>query len=442
MKRNCLLTAAALLSAGLLVLGGCSKKAGAAASATPGSASAKAPTHIIFYCWDDVSLKPMVDAFNKAQSDIVVDANYLPSTDYETKITTLLTGHTEMDCYMEKRQADMFPHEANGFLMPLDDLIAKTGVNHEAVDNYKDSVTINGKVYGFPWRGAAYYTYFNRAIFKKFNQPTPDTYVKAGTWTWDKFAEVAKKVSSGDGKIYGSSIYFWGNSQLLMEAQHKRQEIEQDGTVDYDDAALRQLTIRRDLERAKAMYPLIDMKVNKVHYSKQFYDGQIAMLLIGEWFPGQVLDGSKKGLLKGFTLNDFGVTRLPCDDTKNYVTMGTPTWNSITSYAKHPEAAMKFIAWMGGPEGAKMAAQAGVLPAVTNADVDKILATSIPDPTSLQYFVEKKYSYPLGTTKYGSRLQALYETQLVDPYLLGKTTDAQFMSQLKAGIEQIIKTTN
>ena len=113
---------------------------------------------------------------------------------------------------MQKRQADMFAHNDNGFIEPLDDLLKKTGANRAAVDAYKDAITVEGKTIAFPWRGASYYTYYNKKIFEKAGIPTPDTFVKAGTWTWDKYYEIAKKLSSGDGSVFGSSVYFWGSN--------------------------------------------------------------------------------------------------------------------------------------------------------------------------------------------------------------------------------------
>jgi multiple sugar transport system substrate-binding protein len=411
-----------------------------ALSAAASLAFAAGPTTIVYYLWDDPSLKPLVDAFNASQKDIAVDARYIPATDYETKITTLLTAKAEMDCYMQKRQPDMFAHYDNGFIEPLDALIAKTGVNRAAVDAYKSAVTIDGKVVAFPWRGAAYYTYYNKALFKKAGVPTPDTYVKAGTWTWAKFVEVAKKMSSGDGKVYGSSIYFWGSNQLLMETQKMKPIIDAKGKIDYDGDILRAFSIRKQLEDAKAMWPLIDMKVTKTHYSKQFYDGRVAMLLIGEWYPGYMKSGRDQNLLQGYTWNDWAITRLPCD-SPSYVTMGTPTFNHVTSYAKNKEAALRFIAWMGGPEGAKIAAQSGVLPAMVDDGVKKVLSEAIPDAQSVAYFTEPKQTYPMLMTKYGSRIEAQINTQ-VEEYLLGKLTDATFDAAFKAGLKEIIDTTN
>ena len=412
----------------------------AAGSNDAAPAKASGPVTIIYYLWDDPSLKPLVDAFNASQKDIIVDARYIPSPDYETKITTLLTAKAEMDAYMQKRQGDMFAHYDNGFIEPLDSLLSKTGVNRAAVDSYKDAVTIDGKVVAFPWRGAAYYTYYNKKLFEKAGQPTPDTYVKNGTWTWNKFAEVAKKLSSGDGKVYGSTVYFWGSNQMMMEAQHGKPIIDAKGTIDYDGAVQRFFSMRKNLEEAKAMWPLIDMKVTKTHYSKQFYDGKAAMLLIGEWFPGFMISGRDKNLLQGYTWNDWALTRLPCDE-KSYTTLGSPTFNHVTSYAKNKEAAFKFIAWMGGSDGAKIAAEAGVLPAMVDPGVKAVLAKSLPDAQSLEYFTEAKKSYPLLMTKYGSRIELLGNT-LIEEYLLGKLPDADFDAKFRAGLKEIVATTN
>jgi multiple sugar transport system substrate-binding protein len=404
------------------------------------SPAAGGRTTIIYYTWDDTSIKPVVDAFNASQNEIFVQAEYLPSPDYETKITTLLTGRTPMDAYMQKRQVDMFPHYQNGFIEPLDSLLASTGVNRTAVDAYKNSVSIDGKVIGFPWRGAAYYTYYNKKIFADRGVPTPDTYVKAGTWTWEKFAEVARQVSSGNGNVYGASVYHWGSSQLIMQTQNQKSIISGDGKLDYDNTIQRWLSIRKAMEDNKSMWPLIDMKVTSTHYSKQFYDGMAAMLLIGEWFPGQIQSGRDQGVLVGWGWNDWGITRLPCD-VNPYVTMGAPTFSHVTSYSKNKEAAFKFIAWMGGPEGAKVAARAGVLPAMVDAGVKQVLAEAIPDPQSLDYFVEDKVTFPMAYNKYGSRIEGLINT-IQEEYLIGSLPNNQFNERLRAGLEEIIRTTD
>ncbi|MCL2139102.1 MAG: extracellular solute-binding protein [Treponema sp.] len=218
------------------------------------------PVSIIYYTWDDPSIKPMIDAFNASQNAIFVDAQYLASPDYEVKLSTMLIGRTPMDAFMQKRQVDMFSHYQNGFIEPLDELLDTVDVNREAVDAYRDALSVDGKIIGFPWRGAAYYTYYNKKIFEEKGIPTPDVYVREGTWTWDKFAEVARQVSSGDGSVYGASLYYWGSSQLIMQTQSRKSIITADGNIDFDGSILRWLSMRKSMEADKSMWPLIDMK--------------------------------------------------------------------------------------------------------------------------------------------------------------------------------------
>jgi multiple sugar transport system substrate-binding protein len=199
--------------------------------------------------------------------------------------------------------------------------------------------------------------------------------------------------------------------------------------------------MRRAMEANRSMWPLIDMKVSAVHYSKQFYDGQVAMVLMGEWFPGQILSGHREGVLRGWEWEtDWGLTRLP-SDSDPYVTMGAPTFSHVTSYSRNKEAALKFIAWMGGPEGAEVAARAGVLPAMVNDSVKAVLAESIPCPVSLEFFVEDKIVFPMAYNRFGSRIENLINN-IQEEYLLGRIPDNQFENRLRSGLEEIVRTTN
>ncbi|MCL2139101.1 MAG: hypothetical protein FWH41_06175 [Treponema sp.] len=161
---------------------------------------------------------------------------------------------------------------------------------------------------------------------------------------------------------------------------------------------------------------------------------------MGEWFPGQIKSGYEQGMLRGWDWNDWALTRIP-SDSDPYITMGAPTFSHVVSYSKNKEAAFKFIAWMGGPEGAKVAAQAGVLPAMIDDGVKEVLASSVPDPQSLEFFVEEKIVFPMSYNKYGSRIENLINT-VQEEYLIGRLDDDNFNSRLISGLEEIIRTTD
>ncbi|MDY0289556.1 MAG: extracellular solute-binding protein [Sphaerochaeta sp.] len=411
----------------------------AGAAETKVAAVKEGPTTITYYTWDDASHRALIDAFNASQSEVFVDGKILASADYETKLTTLLSGRANIDCFMEKRQGDMFAQYANGYIEPLNSYFTKTGASTAAVDAYRSSVTIGDDIVCIPWRGGSYYTYFNKNVFKKAGIPTPDYYVARGEWDWEKFTEVSKAITAADPSLIGASIYFWGSQGFWMAGQAQDKVLTSDGKIDNISNVTRQLAMRKDLEDAGAMWSLIDMKVTKTHYSKQFYDGNVGMLIIGEWFPGQMTTGERDGLLRGFTKADYGITRMPCDN-EVYSTVGLPTSNHITSYSKKKDASFAFIEWMGGPEGAKVAASFGVLPAISTDEVRTIIGKNLPDESSLNYFLEDRKNYTANFSKYSSRVEAMFD-QMQEEFILGKINEAQFEKKFTEGLKEIVDTT-
>ena len=297
------------------------------------SSSSDGPVTIKYYTWEDSAHKPLIDAFNATHDDIQVDAEILPSANYEARLNTLLAGRVEMDAFMEKRQTDMFVQYNNGYIEPLNDYIVEGSPADVAVKAYESQMVYNGDILGIPWRGGAYYVYYNKKVFDACGVPYPSEYIENGEWTWDKFVEVSKALTNPELGTVGSCIYIWANGTMFIEAQNHKPIIDADGNIDFDDGFLRMLQIKKELEGAGAMVPLTDMKVTGTHYSNLFYNGNLGMLIIGEWFPGQMTTGERDGLLNGFTASDYGICRLPCDQAE-YTTLGASTNNHVTSYSK------------------------------------------------------------------------------------------------------------
>lgn len=407
---------------------------------TESAAASSGPTTISFVMWQDPTYSNVVQAYNDAQSKVKVDPQIVTSADYETKLTTMLAGGVYMDAFMEKRQTDMFAQYENGYIEPLDSYIKKYNFDTSGLESYKAAVVVDGKTLAIPFRGARYYIYYNKKMFEAAGIDTPDKYVQRGEWTWKKFMEVAEKLSSGDGKKYGAFFYTWGQVNMFPAIQDNVSFITRDGKIDINDTVLQSFKMRKELEQKKAIIPYVDIVATKLHYSQAFYNGNVAMLPIGEWFPGFMLDGKKKDLLKGYTWNDWGVTRLPCDQP-DYASVGAPTFNNIYSGSKNKDAAFDFIAWLGGPKGSEVIAKNGFLPAMVTPAVQAALKDVLPDAESLKYFTEKVPVIPPYYTRYGSRVeQAILNT--MQQYLLNDMSDAQVMQELRNRLQDIINTTN
>lgn len=399
---------------------------------------AKAPEEIVVYLWDDPTYVAIVDAFNQSQSQVIVKPQYITSADYETKLATMLAGGVKMDAFMQKRQTDMFIHYSNGYIYPLDDLIKKYNYDLKTVSSFLSAIQVGGDTLAIPFRAGTYYTYYNRKMFDIAGIPYPSYYIQKGEWTWAKFSELAKKLSTGDGKAYGGLFYTWGLCQVVPAIQNKVDFITQNGKIDIDDSVLKSYKLRKSLEQSRSIIPLAELKASKLHYSQAFFNGNVAMLISGEWFPGMMLNAKNKSLLNNFAWNDWGIARLPCD-LPQYRSIGVPTFLHIHADSKKKDAAFAFLAWMGGAEGAKAVAKAGFLPAVITPDVEGILRDVVPDMDSFRYFTEAPDVYPIFYTKYGTRVEQVI-IQTTEQYLQGDMSDADFAKNFKDKLEEVIRT--
>lgn len=404
------------------------------------SMGAYAKETIIYYLWDDPTYKNIVETYNSSQDEVFVDAKVIPAGDYPSKIMTLLAGGAEMDAYMNKNSVDIFPMVENGYAAPLDELAEAAGFDMSPLEGYKKAIVIDEELYAMPFRGEAYFTYFNKKIFEKAGVPTPDTYVEKGEWTWDKFAEVSKELASGDGEIYGGILYTWGSQQVFPGDQRGLEYVTDDGEVDIDDSLAYSFELRKSLEEAKAIIPLAEMKATKTHYSKAFWAGNAGMLTIGAWFPGMMWSAKEEGSLQGFTWDDWGLTRMPCNEDE-YVTIGSPTANIINADSEKKEAAFKFISWMAGPEGSKVVAQNGFMPAMFTPEVHEVFSTLLPDESSLTYYTEPKKNVFPRFNRYGSKVETEIGN-MMEEYLMGALTQDQVLPVAEERFEEIVNMTD
>lgn len=403
--------------------------------------AAEGPTEITYYMWDDPTYMRIVDAYGEKNDSVVVNVTEIPAADYEVKLLTVLAGGVEMDAYMQKRQTDMFAQWANGYIEPLDEYIEASDYDIDGVSAYESAISVDGQIAAIPFRGASWYTYYNKALFDAAGEPYPTKYIEEGTWTWDKYAEVANRLSSGNGDVYGGLFFTWGACQVVPALQDGVDFITQAGEVELADSVVESFELRKRLEEELAIIPLVELKVTKTHYSTAFFGGNVGMLIIGEWFPGQLLNAKEEGLFEGFTWDEWGVTRLP-SDLPEYRTFGNPTFNHVHADSDNKAAAFEFIAWMGGPDGAIETAKAGFLPARINEGVKDALRSNIPDAESFTYFTEAPTVLPQFYTKYGTRVEQVIN-DLMEAYLVEESLESdEILGEFEERLTEIIQTTD
>ena len=83
----------------------------------------------------------------------------------------------------------------------LDDLIAANNTDITGAQATIDATKIDGKIYSLPYKTSSWFVVYNKDVFDAAGEPYPD-----GDWTWEEYAEVAARLTSGEGadKVYGS----------------------------------------------------------------------------------------------------------------------------------------------------------------------------------------------------------------------------------------------
>ncbi|QEN04463.1 extracellular solute-binding protein [Thiospirochaeta perfilievii] len=393
---------------------------------------------LIIYLWDDPVLVSIVEAYEKAHPEIVLDKQLIPASEYRSKLAILLAANADMDVWFGMVANDTLTQNENGFIEPLNEWFEKTGADMKAVDAYDQVAIQDGKIIGVPWRGGAYYTYYNKKLFKEKGVKDPTYYIERDEWTWDKFAEVSKEVASGDGNVFGGLVHTWTPQQYHTSVQAGKNIVTRDGKIDIGPETFTFLKLRKQMEAEKSMDSLIDMKVSRLHYSQAFFKGNLGMVIMGEWFPGMLKDGYDKGSFIDFGWDDWGIARVP-NNYSDYRTWGVPTMVNVASRSNNKENAFKFVSWLGSEEGQDVVAKAGAMPAVATEVAKEEFSTNIPDEESLIYFFEDKTAMPGPITKYS------FEESLgvvAEEYLLGELTDDQLIPRLTELLEQSIKESN
>jgi multiple sugar transport system substrate-binding protein len=115
------------------------------------------------------------------------------------------------------------------------------------------------------------------------------------------------------------------------------------------------------------------------HYRDLFFNGKIAMMNMGTWQIATHIMGVKDGLTD---VANWGIVKYPHPDgIAAGTTLGTITGLSVSKNAPNKEEALKFMTWVAGPEGAKVVATTGTIPAIHTADVMNAITSMDGYPT-------------------------------------------------------------
>jgi multiple sugar transport system substrate-binding protein len=322
----------------------------AAAVAVSTTAFAQAPVEVRWAQWKttEVGEKFMTEvktAFEKDNPGIKLVLVDSPFTGFHDRALVQHQAKKLADVLMV--QVDWIAEFADlGMLEPLDPFIAK-----EPKEFFAGIPT----TFHQPWRGKQYYLpletgsvalLYNTKIFKAAGIAGPPK-------TWDEFAEIARKVTKPEAKIFATTATLATEPPTNMTYDIYPLILQAGGKI-IDSATNK--AVFNSPEGVKAIEWYVD-RVNKDKVAApgilsngekekraNFASGNIAMMFEGPW-----------GISIQKQLNpalEFDIAPLPTNATNGTMVRGS--MNTVTTQSANKEAAWKFMRWMSGPVGANM----------------------------------------------------------------------------------------
>lgn len=346
------------------------------AFAAMGTASLAAAdkTELKMVVWDAANtayLKPLISAFEAQNPQVTISVIDIPANEYQDKLSIMLAGGETADIISVKDIPGYAGMVNRKQLEPLNTLIQRDKVNLALYSGVTNDITVNKELFALPFRSDFWVLYYNKDLFDKAKVAYP-----TNDMTWTQYADLAKKVSGGFGtdRVYGSHYHTWRSTVQLPTVQDGKNKII---TTDYQFMKPYYDMVVK-MQNEKTVIDFASLKVGNVHYSGVFYNNQIAMLPMGSWFISTIIAKKKTGEA---TMN-WGIVKYPHPaGVSAGTTAGTITSLALNKSSKQKDLAWKFLQFFCGPEGAKILAQVGNLPAIRNQDVVKILTDREGFPT-------------------------------------------------------------
>lgn len=288
--------------------------------------------------WDEPESRQMVTEFEGTNSNIKVDLVITDWDTYKSKVTTAISANNapELSTVLT---TDVAPFTKLGLAAPLNDYAAKENIDlADFIKPALDIATVDGKIYGLPFRHDGSGMYYNVDLLKNAGY---NEFPK----TWDEFVAMSEKLTK-DG-VYG---FAW---PLGNQANAVTRLIQQLYTLNGDILSADETKCLLDSDVAKKALG------NIVNSIKEGYASPNSL----EWDNTKMRDAFGSGQLAVLFSGPFDIDTLKKDyPNLNFKTavipgingMGCTTSNGWTvmmaEKSTNKDAAAKFLAYIIKPE--------------------------------------------------------------------------------------------
>lgn len=306
---------------------------------------------ITYAIWDtnqQPGMQAIADSFMEKNKDIEVKIELTPWKEYWMKMDAAATGDNLPDVFwMHSNEA--YRYMSNDMLLDLTDMIDTS----EEVDMSKFPKDIVGlysqgdKQYAIPKDIDTIGLWYNKTLFDEKNVSYPDS-----TWTWEDMVEAGEKLTDIEAGVYGIGArkdfqegyysFIFQNGGSVLTDDRKQSTFDNPATVEAMDFYV-------SLSTEKKISPTADI-FEETAVSNMFGSGTVAMGFFGSWMVPAFLENE-------YIVENADVAVLP--QGKQRASIYNGLGNAISAGTKSPEAALKFVEYLGSKEAMEIQAENG-----------------------------------------------------------------------------------
>lgn len=337
----------------------------ASASVEPG----QDPVTLKWALWDweaTAYYKPLIDAYQNEHPNVTIDYVDLGSTDYMTMLSTQLSGGADLDILTIKDIPGYSNLVKQNHLEPLKAFMSDNSIDPALYGGTVEQIEVNDEVYALPFRSDFWIVYYNKDLFDKAGVEYP-----GNDMTISQYDALARQMTSGSGaeKVYGAHYHTWRSAVQLFGILDGKNTVV-DGNYEFLKPTYE--WILQEQEDGIVM-DYATLKTSSTHYSGVFYNNSVAMMNMGSWFIATQIEKVKSGESQAA---NWGIVKYPHPEgVEAGTTLGTITSLAVNQKSKHKEAALDFMKFVTGEEGAGVIAATGTIPAIKNDEVISSIAS-------------------------------------------------------------------
>lgn len=326
--------------------------------------------------WDIASTtyyEPLIKAYEATHPKVKIEMLDLGSADFMTMLQTQLSGgDSSIDVVTIKDIPGYNNLVKRNLLMNLNDKIKSENINLAQYGGTTDQISVDGKLYGIPFRSDFWLVYYNKDLFDKAKVAYP-----TNDMTFAQYDALARRMTSGVGadKVYGAHYHTWRSAVQLFGILDGKHTIV-DGTYDFLKPYY-QMVLNEQKDGIVQDYATL--KTSSTHYSGVFYNNSVAMMNMGSWFIATLINQIDQGKTE---VKNWGLVKYPhAEGVPAGTTLGTITSLGVSNASQKKDAAFDFVKFVTGGEGAQIIAKTGTIPAIKDDQVIKIIASMPGFPT-------------------------------------------------------------